>query len=73
MSNLLIVGRFVLRVATSKKGDTYRVLMCDLGYRKIFLSFDIIEIAQLLALSVPELLNIPAGEHNVDICTDVDF
>lgn len=73
MSKLSINGRFILRVATSKKGGIYRVLMCDLGYRKVFLTFDVIEIALLLCMSLHELLNIEEGNHNVDICTDVNF
>lgn len=73
MSNLSINGRFILHVGTSKKGNVYHALICDLGYRKVFLTFDSLTIALLLGISLHELLNIEMGDHVVDICTDVLF
>lgn len=58
--------KLILRKAISKKSNNpYVALMVDLGYVKKFLSFSANDIAEILGMSVIDLMNKPDGDYVV--------
>lgn len=48
------VGKLKLYCGESKKGGNYTALVADLGYRKVFLTFNSMQIAEMLDCSPKE-------------------
>lgn len=61
--------KFYVQKAESKKGQTYVALICDLGYRQIFLSNPHENswslCAEILGISVAELKDMENGKYEV--------
>lgn len=53
-----LVGKFKLYCGESKKGGLYTALVNDLGYRKVFLTFNTMQIAEMLNLSPKEYFDL---------------
>ena len=57
MKNVSLVGALSVEARKSKAGNTYYALVCDLGYTKKLISVNVSDIAELLGVSVVELIN----------------
>ena len=56
MENVKLVGALSVKTGKSKTGKPYYCLCCDLGYTTKALTFDLSLIAELLGMSVVELV-----------------
>lgn len=43
----------------------YSALVCDLGYRKAFCNFDTQLCAELLNMTIPDMMNLSVGEYEI--------
>lgn len=57
---------FKVRVFNSKKGAKCHALVCDLGYRVAYVSFDLNLCAELLKMSISEAYSLANGDYNLN-------